>query len=356
MPRSLTVLCAAKLFPNQLERHLEPLDLCESVERILVVRHAPIGDRLKKVEQHVFADGGTALNLGRMFATIDRLLRRERVDVVVGFNPVPWGSVACAAALRHRVPVSLSFIGTDFKQMMRPSALALWPFVRRARCITVTGERMRRGLIARGIPEGRIHVLPHVIDTDRFSPGASAPDLDIVSVGRLIRTKRMDVIIDAVAELRRRGRSVRAGILGEGPLRDELEQQIALREVADSVELLGFRNDVENVLRRARLFVLASESEGVPFAMIEAMCTGLVPIVTDVGTIADWVVPGHNGELLPVGDVNALADCLERLLGDPSQLASLRDGALVLRSSLSLERGAAFWRDVLSQVSASTEG
>jgi glycosyltransferase involved in cell wall biosynthesis len=284
----------------------------------------------------------------RMLATVDRTLQREPVDWVMGFNPVPWGALGCVAAARHRVPVSLSVIGMDYKQIMRPQAYPLWLAVKRARVVTVTGERMRRGLIERGLPAAKIRTLPHVIDTDRFSPSSTEPDLDVVSVGQLITRKRMDVVIDAVALLRDRGRFVRAGIAGEGPLKEELEARIRDKNVGDRVEMLGFRRDVENVLKRARLFALVSSWEGVPFAMIEAICSGLVPIVTDVGTIADWIEHGKNGHIVPVGDARALADSIERLLGERDHYSELRERAFAMRATLSLDHGVEFWREALS--------
>src|SRR5690349_18910457 len=113
MPASLTLLSAAKLFPNLLERYLEPLNRSPDVRKILVVRHEALPDRLEKIENVTFPNGSTPVNMARMLATVDRTLRREPVDWVMGFNPVPWGALGCAAAARHGVPVSLSFIGMD---------------------------------------------------------------------------------------------------------------------------------------------------------------------------------------------------------------------------------------------------
>jgi glycosyltransferase involved in cell wall biosynthesis len=348
MPEPLTILCAAKLFGNLLERYLEPLNRLDRVGKILVARHAPTAVRLEKVQNLSFGDAGTARNLYKMFATVDAAIRRERVDWVLGFNPVPWGSIAGLAALRHRVPLSLSFIGMDFKQIQRPAARPLWSVVKRARVVTVTGERMRRGLVDKGLPPERIRTLPHAVDTDRFAPGDAAPVYDVISVGQLIPRKRMDVLIDAVAALKGRGRRVTLAILGDGPLRAELAARIERLGVNDCVTLLGFRNDVEAVLKQARLFALVSDWEGVPFAMIEAICSGLVPIVTDVGTIADWISDGHNGRIVPVGDVNAAAASIERLLDDEAHYQQLRKVALAMRDSLSLSRAVEFWREALS--------
>lgn len=348
MPSSLTIVCAAKLFGNLLDRYLEPLNRLDAIRKIYVVRHEPIRTSFEKVEHVTFGKTGTALGMWRMFRNVDHVMQREQVDWVLGFNPVPWGSVAGVAALRRGVPLSLSFIGMDFKQIQRPHAFPLRSLVRHANLVTVTGERMRRGLIERGVRAERIRTLPHAVDTQRFAPGTESTIYDVISVGQLISRKRMDVLIDAVAELGRRGRVVRTAIVGAGPLQAELEQRIRDRGVADRVSLLGFRNDVEALLRQARLFALVSDWEGVPFAMIEAMCTGLVPIVTDVGTIADWITDGKNGHIVPVGDAQALAATIERLLEERAHFETLRSAVLAMRDSLSLEHGVEFWREALT--------
>jgi len=81
--------------------------------------------------------------------------------------------------------------------------------------------------------------------------------------------------------------------------------------------------------------------------MIEALCTGLVPIVTDVGTIADWITEGKNGHFVPVGDSDTLAARIERLTRDADHRSEMRQASLAMRPSLSLEMGVEFWRAAL---------
>lgn len=344
----MKLLCTAKLPVNLLERYLLPLTLLDSVEEIVVVRQEPIppGLKLRNVN---FPKGNLALSMLCMLREAERVLRKEQIDFTLGFNPVPWGSLGFAAAAFKDVPSCVSFIGLDFKRAMHPLAAPALLVLNRAHLVTVTGERMRRGLIERGVDPAKIRILPHVVDTARFHPANADPDLDLISVGHLIPRKRMDVVVDAVAELKARGLEVRTGVLGEGPERSALEQQIQARGVQGLVTLLGFRQDVESMLRRARLFALVSDWEGVPFAMIEALCTGLVPIVTDVGTITDWIEHERNGHIVPVGDAHALANSIQRLLEDRAHFAELRQRSLDTRAALSLEAGVTFWREALQK-------
>lgn len=343
----MRLLCTAKLPANLLERYLLPLTLFDAVEEIVVVRQEPLPPTLPKLRNVTFAKGNVALSALRMLREAELIMRHERIDFTLGFNPVPWGAMGFAAGSLHGVRACVSFIGLDFKRAMHPLAAPALLTLNRAHLVTVTGERMRRGLSERGVDPAKIRILPHAVDTKRFHPGDTEPEFDLISVGHLIPRKRMDVVVDAVAELKARGVEVRTAILGEGTERPALEARIKERRVEGLVTLLGFRHDVETFLRRARLFALVSDWEGVPFAMIEALCTGLVPIVTDVGTIADWIDHEKNGHIVPVGDARALADSVQRLLQDQSHFAELKQKSLDVRQSLSLEAGVAFWRDAL---------
>jgi glycosyltransferase involved in cell wall biosynthesis len=83
--------------------------------------------------------------------------------------------------------------------------------------------------------------------------------------------------------------------------------------------------------------------------MMEAMAAGLVPVVTDVGTIADWVTSGENGCIVPVGDVSALTAQLRKLNEDGQGLQKrMRSRLIAERERLSFARGAEVWREILN--------
>ncbi len=347
MPRGLTVLCAAKLHANQLERHLELFEHIEDVSRVIVVRNSPLPERLPKLENHAFRPGPRLVEAVRMMRDVRRLIATEKVDWVIGFNPVPWGSLAFSAARTRGVPTCLSLIGMDFIQIQKSWGRPFLEAVRRADAVTVTGDKMYEGLVRLEVEPSKIHVLPHSIDLARFRPSDEEKTYDIISVGQLITRKRMDVIIDAVAHLKAKNVHLKVGILGKGPLESELRARAAQQGVAASIDFLGYRDDVEALLGRARVFCLASEWEGVPFAMMEAMASGLVPVVTDVGTIGDWVSSGNNGQLIPVGDAVALASALALLFeNDGAELERRRTQIIAERRKLGFLAGARVWKNV----------
>ena len=207
MSRRLTLICAAKLHANQLERHLELFEYLPEVERVIVVRHAAVPERLSKVENCTFGEGSRAGSAARMVREVRRVAREESADWVIGFNPVPWGSLASLSAKSVGVPSCLSLIGMDFLQVQKWWGRPFLEAVKAADAVTVTGRRMTEGLIDLGIEPGKIRVLPHSVDTERFAPREAHAEYDIVSVGQLIQRKRMDVLIDALSLLKGARRS-----------------------------------------------------------------------------------------------------------------------------------------------------
>lgn len=315
---------------------------------MIVVRHAPVPERLSKVENRTFGEGSRVVSAARMIQQVRLIAREESADWVLGFNPVPWGSLAALSAKSVGVPSCLSLIGMDFLQVQKWWGRPFLEAVKAADAVTVTGRRMTDGLIQAGVSAEKIRVLPHSVDTARFAPRAGEPVYDIVSVGQLIQRKRMDVLIDALGLLKQQGIPLRAAILGRGPLEDALRERARSQGVSEQVDFLGYRDDVEQVISQAGVFCLASEWEGVPFAMMEAMAAGLVPVVTDVGTIADWVTPEENGCIVPVGDPAALAATLKRLHVDRGALRNrFRIRLIAERERLSFARGAQVWREIL---------
>jgi glycosyltransferase involved in cell wall biosynthesis len=148
----------------------------------------------------------------------------------------------------------------------------------------------------------------------------------IVAVGRLIAKKGFADLIRACRLLMERGKSFRCEIIGEGPLEQELREQITQLDLQNSVELLGARpqHEIREHLAAASVFVLPSVvdpdggMDNLPTVIMEAMAAGLPVVSTVIGGISEMVVQNETGFLVPPGDVAALAGAIERLLGDIS--------------------------------------
>lgn len=143
----------------------------------------------------------------------------------------------------------------------------------------------------------------------------------LVSVGRLSEQKGQWILVDAAARLAADGLPVDVAIVGEGPLRGELEARIARLGLGERVRLLGAlpEQEVAEQMRAARAVVLPSLAEGLPVVIMEAFALGRPVVSTWIAGIPELVEPGTSGWLVPAGSVDALADALREVLRAPER-------------------------------------
>jgi colanic acid/amylovoran biosynthesis glycosyltransferase len=207
-----------------------------------------------------------------------------------------------------------------------------------------------------------IHVVRCGVDLECYTPPAerraSSHEAEILFVGRLLHSKGLPLLFEAVAGLRERGLELRATIAGDGPARNECEaiaQRLGLR---DEVRFLGAvgQDHVLHLYDRADVFCLPSFAEGIPVVVMEAMAMELPVVTTRIMGIPELVDDGEDGILVPPGRVMPLADALERLARSPEERRRLgraarrkvrRDydvagSALRMRAVLETELGSPF--------------
>jgi glycosyltransferase involved in cell wall biosynthesis len=135
--------------------------------------------------------------------------------------------------------------------------------------------------------------------------------------GRMTEIKRVDVLLEAFADLCRLVPESVLVLAGDGPLRDELEERARMLGVMEHCRFLGFREDVGPLYAALDALALTSANEGTPVVAIEALAARVPVVATDVGGVRDVVVPGQSGFLVAPGDAGGIADSLAHLAGDP---------------------------------------
>ncbi len=190
-----------------------------------------------------------------------------------------------------------------------------------------------------GVPPARITQIINGVDVERFSvltnsravlqgmPFTPGQHLIAGTVGRMLTVKAQPVLARAFVRalelapvLRPRLRLV---MVGDGPLRAESQAVLDAAGLAALAWLPGERADVPDVMRALDCFVLPSLAEGISNTILEAMATGLPVLATDVGGNAELVVKGETGDLVPAGDVEALANGLVRMAMQPERAKAM---------------------------------
>jgi glycosyltransferase involved in cell wall biosynthesis len=181
---------------------------------------------------------------------------------------------------------------------------------------------------SRIVPERKIRVIFNGIETAQFtrihdSLGARRrlgipDDAPVIgTVGRLTEIKRQDVLIRGFALLKQKYPAAHLVLVGDGPLRDELEKLAADCGVAESVHFAGYQSPTAPFIQGMSIFALTSRSEGMPQAAIEAAVSALPIVASRVGGLPELIQERKTGLLFPVGDERALAEAFMQLLADP---------------------------------------
>lgn len=156
------------------------------------------------------------------------------------------------------------------------------------------------------------------VPQDKY-PIAKIRDNRIVTVGRLHPQKNPHLLIDAFAKIASNYPDIRLDFYGDGEMHNELQTKIDSLRLSDRIGLHPSRKDIFECIRTARIFVLPSDFEGMPNALMEAMSLGIPCISTDCrpGGARTLIEEGKNGFIVPVRDVNALSEKMSFLLDNP---------------------------------------
>ena len=181
--------------------------------------------------------------------------------------------------------------------------------------ICVSEQELAAGLEAGTCRAERSVVIHNAVDVAAAPRSRhDRPVPRLIAVGRLKAPKDFLTLVRALARLPEGG--FEALLVGDGPDRGEIEDEIRELGVEGRVQLAGERSDVPALLADSDVFVLSSRSEGLPVSVLEAMAAELPVVASNVGGLGELVVDGETGLLVPPGDPEALAEALGRLIED----------------------------------------
>jgi colanic acid/amylovoran biosynthesis glycosyltransferase len=301
---------------------------------------------------NAFALGSYAL-VGRYYSYATAMLSEPPFDVVLA----QFGTLGRTAERLRRLgafsaPLATIWRGYDLTRIVRQHGRAHYrELVARGELMLPLSEHFRGLLRELGCPEHR-QVIHHVgVDVDRFefAPRRLAPGdtVRIVTVCRLVEKKGLPFALRALAEARARGLTFEYHLVGDGPLRSEIEALRAQLGLAACVTLHGprTRDQVQTILAGAHMFLSPSvtgkdgDQEGTPTAIMEAMAAGLPVLSTLHAGIPEVVADGVSGFVVPEWDVAALVERLAWLIEHPEQWESFgREGRRIVERDFNLAR------------------
>jgi glycosyltransferase involved in cell wall biosynthesis len=286
-----------------------------------------------------FGVPATALPIGRKrpqgVVALRRFLAQHPVDVIDAHSSTDAWLVALACrALKAPPPLVRT---RHISAPVPRDRLTRWLYTKATVHVVTTGEAIRSGLIRDiAVDPARVTSIPTGVDRVRYAPRdqqearrwlrlpEAAPLVGICATLRSWKGHRF--LVDAMPMLAHRDAQLL--IVGEGPQREALEQQVAVLGLRDRVRLIGNQNDVAPWLAAFDVFALPSYAdEGVPQALVQAMFVGTPCVTTDAGAIGEVAIPDLTALVVAKENAIALAAAVDRLLGDPALGRSLATAA-----------------------------
>jgi glycosyltransferase involved in cell wall biosynthesis len=291
-----------------------------------------------------------AIAIERMASSFIELAADVDIVHLHGFSQKSVLVIALARLLGKRIAIKLTSLGHDDPESIRSRSRMRWAAYRQADAFIGVTPRFAEGFAASGLERQRFVFIPNGVDLARFKPAPPAVRAEfqrqlripmgepvVLFVGFFSREKNPDVLFDAWLSLRQRG--VKSSLVFVGATRGTyyeidagMVQRIASKaeqaSVRDRVMFVESADDIEDYYRAADVFALPTAREGLPNVLLEAMASGVPPVITSLPGVTDWIVaPGVNGELVASVDAAAFAAALERLLTSGEYRAALGTAA-----------------------------
>ena len=262
-------------------------------------------------------------NLKALFRLV-RLIKKIKPQIVQT-HIYPANTLGRTAAFFANVPI---IIGTEHglyrwkkkHQFLIDRVLAIIS----DKIIVVSNAAKKHIYRSTKIPVSKLQTIYNFIDIETFIPKKSkdalrqefgVSDLDFIvgSVGRIVKEKGYDILLQSINLLRGRGYSFKYIVVGDGKYLKTLKSNACAADLSRDIIFTGFRSDIADILQIFDIFVLPTLDEGFGISIIEAQIMGLPVIASSVDAIPEIIQNGYNGLLIPPNDPNSLANEIEYL-------------------------------------------
>ena len=256
-----------------------------------------------------------------------RLIKKLKPDIVHAHYATSGGLTTLACGFH---PAVVTVHGSDLtvgikSRVWRPLLKRIFEY---SDCVNTVSKNLQSMVLSMGISPEKIENLTLGIDTEKFS-FAERTKIEQSRVLRFLCTRRLESVFDhstvlhALAQLKKKGIKFQMTFVGNGSLLGELKKLANDLNLNDYVSFIGpvHNGKLPEVLGRHDVYLSASLRDGTSLSLLEAMATGLFPIVSNIKANSDWLRHGNDGLLHKVGDADDLANCILQLLSKPDIVA-----------------------------------
>ena len=315
----MRIISSCKMGSGTFEAKFIPLSKLSNVEKIYVLRER-VGPAIEKLEYIIIPN---YINRFKAFKFLIPLVLakhaiKNRCNLIIGYHIIPHAFFAFFASMLSGIPFACAQTGIFIQSQSKNKGFGFflkWMF-RKALFINVPGQVSKSFWTDFGVDPQKINTLHSTIDTNRFYNKNLGKDFDFIILSRLSEEKRIEYLLKIFSELKNEGHTFSVCIAGAGPRKDYLESLAKDLDIDAIVNFIGFVNNPEEWFNKSKIFLLSSQTEGFPTALMQAMACELLCISTNVGNISDTIESGINGFLINYGDWFTYKETLNTILNN----------------------------------------
>lgn len=294
-------------------------DLPDMNVSFLISKYSEINKRLntRKVEKLFFEVGKFSFLSALKSNQLYRLLNKYDFDVLIFNGP---NELKLVARIAKKCGIKKIIYRRGSDKIIKNSFLNRYLLENVVTDIIANSEATKRSLLYTGINIAhKIQIINNGVTAPQHKIQRSrSEDLIVGAIGRLEREKGFDLLIKSAKILKDQGLKFKVRIAGEGRQKSELNKLIAINDLQDFVELVGFRQDIYQFLSECNVFALSSRYEGFGYVTVEAMFTELPVVAFNISATRELVVDNQTGFLIEPYDINEFAEALKKLLLNPA--------------------------------------
>ena len=210
---------------------------------------------------------------------------------------MPFGIFVGIVGILTKTPYILILPGSDLKWILEKNIFLF--ILHKSDKIAVRGSNSLGKLKKLGIAPEKIFTLHNYFELPEMNKiSLGQKKWDVIFIGYFRKLKRLDVLVDVIDNLKKEYPNIKCVLLGDGDQTMYIKQLIKDKKLENNIELAGHKSDILFYLNNSKIFLLTSESEGLPMVLVEAMSQGVPVVTSDINDISNVVEHNYNGFLV----------------------------------------------------------
>ena len=188
--------------------------------------------------------------------------------------------------------------------------------LKEAYLVGVRGSDSMQYLLEKGIAKDKIFIPPNEFEIQNIKVSNKKKIYDLIYIGNFVDVKDLPLWVDTVECIKRDIPNIKCIMVGDGERFNDIKERIHSKGLKDNIELVGRKNNVNEYIKKSKLLLMTSKSEGLPMVVVECMAYGVPAVVPNVGDVKDLVTHGKNGIIVNKRDAREFAKEIINILED----------------------------------------